>query len=244
MDNYGMEMKNMNLLERIKELGDIHGIDFIGVAGISDVKDEIKEISGSLISNYPRALSIGIALPNSIIDLLEDREIYENALQYKTHAYDVINNRLDNFASIVSSVIQQNGHKVMPLPAAERIDSNRICASISHKVTARLSGFGWIGKNCLLINLKYGPRVRWTSVLTDAPFEENKKLLESKCGNCNQCTKLCPAQAILGRNYVEHEPRDLRLDVKRCEEYFNNLKEAGKPEICGMCLYACPYGKV
>ncbi|EKQ57966.1 MULTISPECIES: 4Fe-4S double cluster binding domain-containing protein [unclassified Clostridium] len=233
----------MSLLERIKELGDIHGIDFIGVAGISQVSNEIREISGSLLYDYPRALSIGIVLQKSIVDLLKDRDIYENVLQYQTHAYDVINNRLDNFASIVSSVIQREGYKVMPLPAAERIDSNRVCASISHKLTARLAGFGWIGKNCLLINLDHGPRVRWTTVLTDAPFEENKEILESRCGSCNECVKICPAQAILGRNYVEHEPRDVRLDVRKCEEYFHELKEEDKLEICGMCLCACPFGK-
>lgn len=236
-------VRNMDLLEKIKELGDIHGIDFIGVAGIRNVENEIKEIGGSLVSDFPRALSIGIILPKSIVNLLDDRDTYENVLQYKTHAYDVINNRLDNFASIVSSVIQRNGYKVMPLPAAERIDSNRVCASISHKLTARLAGFGWIGKNCLLINPNYGPRIRWTTVLTDAPFEENEETLESKCGNCDKCVKICPAQAILGRNYVEHEPRELRFDVRRCEEYFHKLKEEGKLEICGMCLYVCPHGK-
>lgn len=233
----------MSLLERIQELGDIHGIDFIGVAGISQVQNEIKQISGQLIYDFPRALSIGIVLQDSIVNLLKDRDTYENVLQYKTHAYDVINSRLDNFASIVSSVIQRNGYKVMPLPAAERIDSDRVCASISHKLTARLAGFGWIGKNCLLINPKYGPRIRWTSILTDAPFEENKEILESRCGNCDRCAKICPAQAILGRNYVEHEPRELRFDVKKCEEYFGKIKEEGKLEICGMCQYACPFGK-
>lgn len=233
----------MSLLERIQELGDIHGIDFIGVAGISQVQNEIKQISGQLISDFPRALSIGIVLQDSIVNLLKDRDTYENVLQYKTHAYDVINSRLDNFASIVSSVIQRNGYKVMPLPAAERIDSDRVCASISHKLTARLAGFGWIGKNCLLINPKYGPRIRWTFILTDAPFEENKEILESRCGNCDRCAKICPAQAILGRNYVEHEPRELRFDVKKCEEYFDKIKEEGKLEICGMCQYACPFGK-
>lgn len=233
----------MSLLERIQELGDIHGIDFIGVAGISQVQNEIKQISGQLIYDFPRALSIGIVLQDSIVNLLKDRDTYENVLQYKTHAYDVINSRLDNFASIVSSVIQRNGYKVMPLPAAERIDSDRVCASISHKLTARLAGFGWIGKNCLLINPKYGPRIRWTSILTDAPFEENKEILESRCGNCDRCAKICPAQAILGRNYVEHEPRELRFDVKKCEEYFGKIKEEGKLEICGICQYACPFGK-
>lgn len=227
----------MNTLERIKELGDIHGIDFIGVAAISHVKNEIKEITGSLIADFPRALSIGIILQKSIVNLLDDRATYENVLQYKTHAYDVINNRLDGFASIVSSVIQRDGYRVMPLPSSERIDSNRVCASISHKMTARLAGFGWIGKNCLLINPKYGPRIRWTSVLTDAPFEENKEIIKSQCGSCDKCAKVCPVHAILGRNYAEHEPRELRLDVRKCEEYYNS-----EFQICGMCLYACPFG--
>lgn len=231
----------MNLLEKIKDLGDIHGIDFIGVAGISKIENDIKDISGNLISDYPRAISIGIVLQKSIVNLLKDRDTYENGFQYKTHAYDVINNRLDNFASVVSSLIQRSGYRVMPLPAAERIDSNRVCASISHKITARLAGFGWIGKNCLLINPNYGARVRWTSVLTDAPLEENKEILEGQCGNCNWCVKACPAGAILGRNYVEHESRELRLDVKKCEAYYNKLQEDGQLKVCGMCLYACPH---
>lgn len=69
---YGVkEVRNMILLERIKELGDIHGIDFIGVAGISQVENEIKAIGGELASDFPRALSIGIVLPNSIEYLVE-----------------------------------------------------------------------------------------------------------------------------------------------------------------------------
>lgn len=108
-------------------------------------------------------------------------------LQNKIHAYDVINYRLDNFASIISSIIQRNGYKVMPTPAAERIDSDRVCASISHKITARLAGFGWVGKNCLLIHPDYGPRIRWTTILTDAPFEENQTIMENQCGTCSLC---------------------------------------------------------
>lgn len=233
----------MGLFDKIMEVGGTHAIDFIGVAGISEFKNEIKDMGGSVIDDFPRALSIGIVLQKSIISLLNDRDTYENVLQYKTHAYDVINNRLDTFSSIVSSIIQSNGYKVMPIPAAERIDSNRVCASISHKLTARLAGFGWIGKNCLLINPDYGPRIRWTTVLTDAPFEENKKIIETQCGNCDQCVKFCPANAIKGRNYFDHEPRDLRFDVSKCEEYYNELERLHKLQICGMCIYACPYSK-
>ena len=64
----------------------------------------------------------------------------------------------------------------MPLPAAERIDNERVCATMPHKAVAYLSGFGWIGKNCLLITPDNGPRVRWTTVLTDAPLTETIRL--------------------------------------------------------------------
>lgn len=233
----------MELLEKLRQLGDLHGIDFIGVAGISKFKNEIEEMGGLLVGDFPRALSIGIVLPKSIVNLLEDRNTYENILQYKTHAYDIINCRLDNFASIISSVIQKNGYQVMPIPASERIDNNRICASISHKVTARLAGFGWIGKNCLLINPEHGPGVRWTTILTDAPFEENQTIMENRCGTCNRCTKACPVQAIKGRNFVEHEPRDMRLDVLKCENHFKEMASLDKMKVCGMCIQSCAYSK-
>ncbi len=31
------------------------------------------------------------------------------------------------------------------------------------------------------------PRVRWTSVLTDDPFEENKEIVENRCGDYHEC---------------------------------------------------------
>ncbi len=234
----------MNLFQEIQQLGAVHAIDFIGVASISKSKREIESLGGLIVGDFPRALSIGIILQNSIVNLLEDRNVYENLLQYKTHAYDIINYRLDSFASIVSSFIRKNGYKVMPTPAAERIDNSRVCASISHKITARLAGFGWIGKNCLLIHPDYGPRIRWTTVLTDAPFEENQIIMENHCGTCTVCVKSCPAQAIKGRNFIEHEPRELRLDVSKCEKYYQELATLNKLEVCGMCLYTCPHGKI
>jgi len=231
------------LFERIKELGCIHGIGFIGVAGLGEVKNEIKDISGSVYIEYPKAISIGIILQNSIVDLLYDRDEYENVLLYKTHAYNVINSRLDHFSSVVGSVIQQNGFDAMPLPASERLDSDRVCASLSHKAIARLAGFGWIGKNCLLINPDYGPRIRWTSVLTNAPIQENKEIIGDNCGECKKCVNACPASAILGRNFSELEPRESRVDVRKCEAYYETLKDQNKLQVCGMCLYVCPFGR-
>ncbi|HBE76262.1 MAG TPA: epoxyqueuosine reductase [Firmicutes bacterium] len=233
----------MELLEKIRQIGEVHAIDLLGVADITKFKKEIAAIGGALVGDYPRALSIGIVLPHSIVDLLQDRESYENIFQYQTHAYQVINARLDTFGSLISSLIQKNGYRVMPVPAADRIDNDRVCASVSHKLVARLAGFGWIGKNCLLINPDHGPRIRWTTVLTDAPLLENREIMENRCRNCQECVKACPAGAILGRNYIDGEARELRLNVDKCQAYFESLKRLNRLDVCGMCLYACPYGR-
>ena len=195
----------MDLMARIRYLGEVYGIDYIGVAGIEQYHKEISEIGGTIPVGYPRAVSIGIVLQSAIVDRLGGNVTYEDVLTYKEQAYHVINNRLDMFASIVASLIQRDGHKVTPIPAAERIDSERICASISHKITARLAGFGWIGKNCLFITPKHGPRVRWTTVLTDAPLEVNEEIIDVRCGSCNKCTIICPAKAFTDRNYADGE---------------------------------------
>ena len=233
----------MDIWKKINDLGDIHAIDYIGVAVLTNYHDELQAIGGSLTDSFPRALSIGIILPQTIVELLADRNSYENTLQYETHAYQVINQRLDLFSSLISSIIQKSGYKAMPLPAAERIDSERVCATMPHKAAAYLAGFGWIGKNCLLITPDHGPRVRWTTVLTDAPLAENRTLMDTRCGGCTACTVACPAQAIKGRTFSRDEGREMRLDVTKCENYFKTLKAEGKLPVCGMCLYACPYGK-
>jgi epoxyqueuosine reductase QueG len=233
----------MDILAKIRELGEIYGIDYIGVAGIEGYHKEIAEIGGAIPESYPRAISIGIALPSAIVDRLGVSATYEDVFTYHEHAYKVINNRLDLFASVVASLIQRAGHKVMPIPAAERIDSDRVCASLSHKITARLAGFGWIGKSCLLITPQHGPRVRWTTVLTDAPLEENRDIMDVRCGCCMKCVEACPAQTFTGRNYAEGEPREARFDVFKCEAYLCGRRETLGLAVCGLCLSACPYGQ-
>ncbi|MEL4106154.1 4Fe-4S double cluster binding domain-containing protein [Oscillospiraceae bacterium WX1] len=232
----------MDLLAKIRALGEIHSIDFIGVAGIARYQKEIAEIGGNAASGYPRALSIGIALPNSIVDLLGGEHTYENVLLYNTHAYTVVNDRLNAFSSTLASLLQREGHRALPVPAAERIDGGCLCASVSQKMIARLAGFGWIGKSCLLITPEHGPRVRWTTVLTDAPLEENENFLDVRCGDCDRCVAICPAQAFTGRNYVEGEPREARYDARKCEVYLESQKDEVGRAVCGMCLYVCPYG--
>ncbi|MFA5073086.1 MAG: 4Fe-4S double cluster binding domain-containing protein [Nitrospirota bacterium] len=229
---------------KIKKLVETGGADFYGVADLSPAYDAILEQGGPTIAAYPRAISVGIALPHAIVDQLPDRTNRAAAVNYLHHGYDVINQRLDFLVSRVSSLIQQEGYQALPIPASKRIDEERICAAFSHKLAAHLSGLGWIGKSCLLITPEAGPRVRWATVLTDAPLFVTGKPLEERCGNCNQCVEICPVHAFMGKAFRAADPREVRYDAGKCDRYFQAMKKKdAELAVCGLCLYVCPHGK-
>ena len=59
--------------KKIKCLAESWGADFFGVADLSSAQDAIVEQGGAMLAGYPRAVSIGIALIDSIVDQLPQR---------------------------------------------------------------------------------------------------------------------------------------------------------------------------
>ena len=235
-------MGKVGLTEQIKELALQNGVSYFGVADLSPAKHAILSQGGSELASFPYSISLGISLIKYIVDQLPQKSERTLAL-YKHHAYDVVNQRLDIVASVVSGFIQQKGYTVLPIPASKQIDDERICASFSHKMGASLSGLGWIGKSCLLITPDNGPRVRWVSILTDAPIEPTGQLMEERCGGCSACVDICPVKAFTGKPFHKEEPREERYDAKKCQKYLEKMKEKNQTAVCGMCLYVCPYGR-
>ncbi len=232
------------LVQRLRETAQTWGADFFGVADLSPARDAILAQGGPAMAAYPWGISVGIALMHAIVDQLPQRADRAVAMGYRQHSYDVINQRLDLLTSNLSSFLQREGYRALPVAAARRVDDERLCAAFSHKLTAHLAGLGWIGKSCLLVTPQVGPRVRWSTVLTDAPLAATGEPAEERCGACQQCVEICPVRAFTGQPFRAHEPRESRFDAGQCDRYFAEMK-AKDPEIavCGLCLYVCPYGR-
>jgi epoxyqueuosine reductase len=234
----------MKLDNWITESAREHGADFFGVADLTPAHDAILAQGGPVIADYPRAVSLGIALLRAIVDQLPQRASRAVAANYRYHAYDLVNQRLDLIASQLSSVLQREGYRALPIPASQRVDDERICGAFSHKLAAHLAGLGWIGKSCLLVTPQAGPRVRWATILTDAPLRVTGQPMEEQCGDCVQCVETCPVRAFTGRPFREDEPREARYDASRCDRYFAKLREQNAGlAVCGLCLYVCPHGR-
>jgi epoxyqueuosine reductase len=232
----------MRLQRKLERQARNMGARFFGVANLSVAREFIVAQGGEFLAAYPRALAVGIALSDGIVDQLPRHKEVAVARTYD-RLYDTVNWSLDRIALRLGVNLNGQGFRTLLIPASDRVDRENLRGLFSHKLAARLAGLGWIGPSCLLVTPGAGPRVRWVTVLTDAPLEPGNPLAD-QCGDCQRCVEACPAQAFNGRPFDPGEPREARFDVRRCQEYRIHLRdEVSGVRTCGMCVYVCPYGQ-
>jgi len=131
---------------------------YLGMVDLSQVDNALIEKYGSLITEYPRAISIGVTLPYLIPDKLSVN---------KKQPYDVTNCQLKVITSHLSSLLEDYGYRALSMPKArEMIDGPPISF---HEEVANLANLGKIEKN-LLVTPEVGSRVNWGTILTNAPL--------------------------------------------------------------------------
>ncbi len=194
----------------------------------------------NLLDGYPRAVSIAIRLSDSVMNEIDKQP----TPLYSSH-YCRVNALLDDIAIRVTNLLQMNGAQAVPIPASQILDAEKWSSYISHKAVAIAAGIGWQGKSLLVVNPDFGPRIRLTTVLTNADFEPDLPIKNS-CGKCNQCKEHCPAGAIIGVNTDSHySTRSEAIDLEKCvyqiRDVFSNLPHI-TPLICGVCIKVCPWG--
>ena len=147
----------------------------------------------------------------------------------------------------ITLTVQADGTLIFIVPQGL---SGKNTSILSYKLPAHLAGHGWIGKSCLLVTPEYGPRVRFSAVLTDAPLSTGTPMAQ-QCGDCTVCVDACPVRAFTGRPFQADEPREARFDPIKCEIFrgtdtkigASQKKERRSIYACGVCVKVCPVGK-
>lgn len=112
------------------------------------------------------------------------------------------------------------------------------------KGAAVKAGLGWIGKNTLLLNEKYGSLLALGAIITDADLAETYPLAKNKCGRCTRCMAACPTSAI-------QTPQQMNRPL--C---MSHILDGGKPGLevrnvnthgyilgCDVCQNCCPWNR-
>ena len=213
--------------EELKAFALGQGMALFGVAPFEP--EEARSIlSDGEGNDLPFAISMGVRLSRAILDGICDHP----TLLYQWH-YRQANYLLDRVAFQLSLLIQEKGARAVPIPASQIVDWENQRAHLSHKHVARLAGHGWIGRNNLLVNPRFGSQVRYVTVLTDLPLKTDRPI-EGDCGNCRACVDACPVGAL------GDTPED--YDFRKCFEKLKSFaRERGIGHyICGICVRACP----
>jgi len=237
------ELRPLDLARDIRELAVCSGADFFGIADLTTASDAVVAQGGESLAQFARAVAIGIMLPDDVVDRLVQHGNACVAQQY-ADVYNRTNRKLDQIAASVADRLRAAGFTALAVCASRRIDQDRLCGLFSHKMAAHLAGLGWIGKSCLLITREAGPRVRWTTVLTNALLEPTGGPSEQACGECRRCVDVCPAQAFTGEPFRAEEVREVRFAARRCEDYVTAMAQNMDCRVlCGLCVSVCPHGK-
>ena len=117
------------------------------------------------------------------------------------------------------------------------------------KDAAVFAGLGVVGENNLLLDHKWGPRVRLRAVLIEDRLPSSRPLEDFQpCQDCDMpCRKACPENAFAQGQYDRPSCLE-RLNSNRANPVESGQKDSeGKPILvadwCRRCEFACPVGK-
>jgi epoxyqueuosine reductase QueG len=219
-------MEKIKNYAHLKKFAQEQGVDLFGVADICKIKKDFA-LSPKVLEKLDCAICLGVRLSASILD-----EISDSPTRLYFHHYRTLNALLDQVELKVSNYIHRRGFQALPIPASQILDWENQRGHLSHRKLGFFAGFGWIGRNNLLVNKNLGAQFRLATVLTDMPLKIDKPAKDD-CGKCRLCIEICPAGAI--------KERKEEYDFQGC---FAKLKEFQKQRlvdqyVCGVCVRAC-----
>jgi epoxyqueuosine reductase len=196
---------------------------------------DISRLGLPITHRFPFGICFGIHYDDEIVNQLPNdvqwSKMASSLTEKATQIYRVVQEQIESWGYHHSRIPSTTRIDVLPDPGEE----------LPQKTLATLAGMGWIGKSTLLINPKFGPRIRLGALLTDIPIETSTPITQSKCGDCRACVDVCPVHAIKGNLWSQGTPRNELFDVSRCYDYRWSKKETlGRRLECGICLKACP----
>ena len=117
-------------------------------------------------------------------------------------------------------------------------------APLLEKAHAARAGLGWIGRNTLLVNQRFGSWLVLGEIVTDLELACDDPV-ESHCGECRSCLDACPTGALC---------EDFLLDARLCISYLTIESRSAIPVDlaaslgdrlfgCDACQESCPFNR-
>ena len=200
-----------DLLEWIKGLAIRQDIPVFGIAKSSHLENEPPGYRPSdLLSSAERILCLGLPVPKGIF------KCGERANESYWRAANIYYRHFDAILMQVARHIEESGETAVPVYGCFPYDvkgPGDFRGFVSLVRMAEAAGIGKTGKNGLLFNTRYGPRLILGGIVTTASLPETAWPQKDNAGcpeDCFVCQQECPVGAI---------EKNGRVDRKACVKH-------------------------
>jgi len=169
-----------------------------------------------------------------------------HAVFYHRSGYDIINDRLNQVALHLANYLEDLGYASLFFPATygglpEKM--GQLPGMLSQRHAAVRAGLGEFGLNNVVVTTRYGPRIRFNSVITTAALAPSPLLEAKACrgADCRTCVDKCPAGALSLLPGIT--PDQIRLNPVSRTEWTVCRKSQATTACMGRCLRVCPVGR-
>lgn len=199
----------MDLTVRIKNLILENNLDYVGFAPIERFNhfpqlhkpDDFLPDARSVIVMGMK-LSLGVQLSNMLAHRYPER-LRHAIYPYLWYGLGLPNLYfLDTTAVLICKLIEKENqnYTAVPIPSFSPFDLRDSLAEFSNAGAAAAAGLAQLGWNGFALTPDAGPRVRFTSVITNVELEYNSMYKEATLCNPNNCSyhcvKICPVNAL------------------------------------------------
>lgn len=192
------------------------------VVSVGRVEDITYPGMDAIRAAYPNAKSLVVlaeSMPERMVELAGDQEAEDGSAYAYAH-YEIHKESL--WAAMdLCSALEEQGYTAVPFADLAPESHTTIGKFGRHMPDLRANapfavaaGLGVLGKSGMVVNEKYGPRMRFSFVLTDAPLTTTVAPTESLCpADCKLCAAACPMQALLDIPEVIDITADRKFEV-------------------------------
>ena len=197
--------------EQVKRCARMSGADLVGIANIERFADAPPETHPWSI--YPETRSVIVIACRILEGSYKGIEQGTDWAAYWIYGYGagtcgtlsprlrVLRGSLPNGHEAVhtggSATLLEQPAKRLPV-APGRMPSD---VSVHTRITAALAGLGELGWSKVFLTPQFGPRQRFTIILTDAELEPDPLMREHLCDRCMACVRGCRATRWAERKY-------------------------------------------
>ncbi len=150
-----------------------------------------------------------------------------------------------DYHRVIRTRLRRLGELHRRLVPGERARGVVDTAPFPEREFARMAGLGWIGRNTMLINRRFGSWLFLAALLTTAELAHDEPTTTDHCKGCRACLEACPTGAIVA---------PYQIDACRCISYLTMEHSGPIPAEfhqpmgarifgCDRCQEVCPHNK-